>query len=101
MATKTQINSTDFVNRKGFHGLHVQGCVNFRYCFFNFNIKWPGSVHDAGVYGNSTINEMLQNGKIPRCPKVIVEGEKLVPIFVLGDPAHPLLPYLMKVCKGG
>ena len=39
---------------------------------------------------------MFRDGSIPKCEKVIVEGEPAVSVCILGDTAYPLLPFLMK-----
>ena len=98
---KPKNNSTDFINRKGHHSINVQACVNYNYCFFDVVVKWPASVHDAPVWGNSSINQMLRDGTIPECFKVIVDSEDPVPVCILGDPAYPLLGYLMKEFSSG
>ena len=42
------------------------------------------------------------NEVILKCEKVIVHGEIFVPVCILGDPANPLLPFVMKEYpKGG
>ena len=42
-----------------------------------------------------------QTGKIPSCERVIIEGRNPVPVFLLGDPAYPLMPYVMKEYSSG
>ena len=45
--------------------------------------------------------KMLEDGTIPECFKVIVDGEDPVPVCILGDPAYPLLGYLTKEFPSG
>ncbi len=89
-------NPSTFINHKGYYSLNVQACVDYRYCFFDVVIKWPGSVQDTRVFSYSAINQKLRDSSIPPCTKAIVEGEREVPICLLGNPAYPLLSFLTK-----
>ena len=46
---------SDYYNRKGWHSILMQGTVNHLGLFMDVYIGWPGRVHDARVFANSTL----------------------------------------------
>ena len=53
------------------------------------------------MFGNSVFNGMVRDGTIPKCERIVVEGEPAVPVHIIRDPAYPLLPFLMKEFSKG
>ena len=88
--------STDYINRKSMCSLNIQAVADHKYCFIDVSIKCSSCVHEARVFSNSSINTKLRNGSIPKCEKVIAQNEPPVPVSILGDPAYPLLSFIMK-----
>jgi len=73
-------NAEIFRNRKGFFSVNVQYVCDATMSFTNIVARWPGSVHDARIFSNSTIYHLFESGT--------VSG------ILLGDGGYPCLPYL-------
>ena len=56
-------------------------------------VEWPG-VFRMLVFAN-LLNQHFRTGRIPALKKMIVEDEDFIPIFLLGDLASPIMPYLI------
>ena len=55
-------SSQDFFCYKHYYSLNAQAVCNYKDSFMDVECRWPGSVHDSKVFGNSSINKMLRNG---------------------------------------
>ena len=64
--------------------------------FIDVEAKWPGSIPDGRVFGNSRINIGLREELLPMQCKEILPGYDKIPVTLIGDPAYPLLSHCMK-----
>ena len=78
------------------YSLNCQAICNERGIFTDVEVRWPGSVHDARVYANCNINKKFISKEIASVYQEVVPGYSPVPPILLGDPAYPLLPNVMK-----
>lgn len=89
-------NAQDFFCYKQFYSLNVQAVCDYKGYFMDVECMWPGSVHDAKVFANSSVNHELRNNILPATSQYPVQGEPKVPNYLIGDPAYPLVPFCMK-----
>ena len=87
----------DYVNRKGWYSVIMQGVCDHRYLFTDVYIGWPGRVHDARVLANSDIYRRGEAGTLIENRTVQVEANgPEIPVVLLGDPAYPMKQWLQK-----
>ncbi|XP_044163271.1 protein ANTAGONIST OF LIKE HETEROCHROMATIN PROTEIN 1-like [Acropora millepora] len=89
-------NSQDYFCYKQYFSLNIQAVCDYRGFLMDVECKWPGSVHDAKVFANSSINAKLRDNKLPTTYQSPVSSGVKVPSYLIGDPAYPLLPFCMK-----
>lgn len=89
-------NSQDYYNYKGFFSISVQAVCDFRGIFMDIDCSWPGSLHDAKIFANSKINQSMTENTLPITYQSLLPGFTKIPNFLIGDPAYPLTPYVMK-----
>ena len=86
----------DYVNRKGFHAVTLQGLVDSNYRFVDIFVGWPAKVHDARVFQNSPLfSHCCARTFLPLQLSQVISGVRVPPLIV-GDSAYALSDWLMK-----
>lgn len=87
----------DYLNRKMFPSIVLQGLVDDKYMFRDISCKCPGSMHDSTVFLNSSLAQRIQTGMPIR--ERVINGVN-VPLHILGDPAYALSENIIKGYTG-
>nr|CAH7732281.1 unnamed protein product [Callosobruchus chinensis] len=78
---KPAAHGDEYINRKGFPSLNVLASCNSSEVFTSVDISWPGSVHDARIWTNSTIQPVISRNQVR--------------VLLLGDSGFGIAPWLM------
>lgn len=102
-----------YVNRKGFHSINTQIVCDANMLITNINARFPGSTHDAFIFGGSVLNTRLEEhyhndpatfnfllGKYWNKIQMDFKNLFIKITLLLGDSAYPLSPWLLKIFDG-
>ena len=86
-----------YYNYKGFHSIILMGLVDADYKFIWSEVGANGACSDTQVFNNSDFKTAIENRElnIPLAQPV-VDGERPVPYYFIGDDAFALRTWLMK-----
>jgi hypothetical protein len=82
-----RLYTADYYNWKGFYSVLIQAVVSSNCLFWDFDIGWAGSMHDANLWARSDIGQYCEAGR-------------LSPYALVGDAAYPCRPWMMALFKG-
>ena len=89
-------NARDYFCYKMKYSINCQAICDEKGHFIDVDINWPGRVHDARVFANCEVQQRFVNGSFPFFQKELIPGDECIPQLLIGDPAYPLLPYVIK-----
>lgn len=81
----------NYVDRHGNHSINVLAVTNTQGRFLFLSARWPGSVHDARVYRNSSLAAAFDGGYRP-FPNAILLGDSGFPASDHLVPMRPAAP---------
>ena len=86
-----------FYNYKGFYSIVLMAMCDAYYRFTYINIGACGAGSDGGVFSRTDLKTFLEEDTLGLPdPEPLVEGERDIPYFIVGDEAFPLKQWLMK-----
>ncbi|XP_028569510.2 uncharacterized protein LOC114588406 isoform X2 [Podarcis muralis] len=86
--------ATEYINSKGYYSMVLQVLVDHRGRFTDVYAGRSGKLPGARIFRGSPIFRAMNQGTFGPSVTVDVGGEQLKPV-ILGDPAYPLLAWLM------
>lgn len=85
----------EYVNRKQFHSIILQGVADSDKKFLHVSTGYAGSIHDARVLRISSLFTAVENNTILNSPVRRIRGREVKPLLV-ADPAYRLTTWSMK-----
>ena len=82
-----RLHAANYYNQKGFHSILLQGVVYWKCLFWDYDIGWAGSMHDANLWARTHIGNFCEQGR-------------LAPYVLVGDAAYPCRPWMLAPLKG-